>query len=93
MSSSLERRIAQLECSAGAGGDVEWARAVCRAYQIVRDHPEQIIDEDRALAAATSHEEWSYALGIVIGAAGGLAAVVRASYEIGLSGNEMISAT
>jgi hypothetical protein len=45
---------------------------------MVRHHPEQATDEDRALAAATSHEEWSRAFD----AAGGLAAAVRGSYEL-----------
>jgi hypothetical protein len=52
------------------------------AFDMVRDHPEQATDEDRALAAATSHQEWCDAFGALIDAAGGLAAAVRASYEI-----------
>jgi hypothetical protein len=53
-----------------------------RAFDMVRDHPEQATEEDRALAAVTSHEEWSDAFGALIDAAGGLAAAVRASYEL-----------
>jgi hypothetical protein len=80
MTSSLKRRIERLQSSTPVGADIEWARAILRAYDIVRDHPAQASDADRALAEATSHEEWSWALGIIIDAAGGLEAVVRASY-------------
>jgi hypothetical protein len=82
MTSSLKRRIERLQSSTPVGADIEWARAIMRAFDMVRDHPEQATDEDRALAAATSHEEWSDAFGALIDAAGGLAAAVRASYEI-----------
>jgi hypothetical protein len=43
---------------------------------------EKATDEDCALAAVTSHDDWSRAFGILIDAAGGLEAAVRASYEI-----------
>jgi hypothetical protein len=49
---------------------------------MVRHHPEEATDEDRALAAATTHEEWSDAFGVLIDAQGGLAAAVRGSYEL-----------
>jgi hypothetical protein len=81
MSRSLERRIARREGAAHVGADVERARAIMHAYSVVRDHPEQATDEDRALAAVTSNEEWQRALVTVIAAEGGLEAVVRRSYE------------
>jgi len=49
---------------------------------MVKDHPEQATDDDRALAAITSHEDRWRAFGTLIDAAGGLEAAVRASYEI-----------
>jgi hypothetical protein len=82
MSRSLERRIERLERGAHVGADVERARAIFDAYERVKDHPEEATDEDRALAAVTSHQDWSRAFGILIDAAGGLEAAVRASYEI-----------
>jgi hypothetical protein len=48
-----------------------------RAYDMVRDHPEQATGQDRALA-----EDWQTAFGVLIDAAGGLGAVVQMSYEI-----------
>jgi hypothetical protein len=82
MTQTLKRRIERLESSTPVSADVEWARAIMRAFDMVRDHPEQATDEDRALVAATSHEEWSRAFGALIDAAGGLAAAVRGSYGI-----------
>ena len=82
MTRSLMRRIEQLERVITVGADLERARAIVRAFDTVQYEPEQASDEDRALTAATSHEEWSHAFGIIIDAEGGLAAVVRASYEI-----------
>ena len=76
----LERRIERLERSAHVGADVERACAIFHAYTMVRDHLEQATDEERALAAVTSHEERWRAFGILIDAAGGLEAAVRASY-------------
>jgi len=46
--------------------------------------PEEATEEDRALAAATSREDWQRALSILIDAAGALAAVVQGSYELEL---------
>ena len=54
---------------------------IMRAFDMVRDHPEQATDEDRALAAVTSNEDWQRAFSILIDAAGGLAALVQKSYE------------
>jgi hypothetical protein len=82
MTSSLKRRIERLQSSTPVGADIDWARAIVHAFDMVRHYPEQATDADRALAAATSYEEWSEALGTLIDAAGGLAAVVRASYEL-----------
>jgi hypothetical protein len=82
MTSSLKRRIERLQSSTPVGADIKWARAIMRAFDMVRDHPEQATDADRALVAATSHEEWNAAFGALIDAAGGLAAAVRASYEL-----------
>jgi hypothetical protein len=83
MNRLLERRVERLERDTHVDdADMDRARAICHAYEIVRHHPEQPTDEDRALAAATSHEEWSRAFGIMIDAAGGLAAAVRGSYEL-----------
>lgn len=82
MNRTLDRRLKCLERGAHVGADVERASAICHAYEVVRDHPEQATDKDRALAAATSDEEWAHAFGIMIDAAGGLEAVVRASYEL-----------
>jgi hypothetical protein len=83
MNRPLERRVERLERDTHVGdADIDRARAICHAYEVVRHHPEQATDEDRALAAATSHQEWSDAFGALIDAAGGLAAAVRASYEI-----------
>jgi hypothetical protein len=48
---------------------------------MVRHHPEQATDEDRALAAVTSHDDWMRVFGTLIDAAGGLEVVVRASYD------------
>ena len=81
MTSSLERRIERLESGAHVGADVERARAIFDAYERVRDDPQQATDEDRALLA---HEDWQRAFVALIEAAGGLEAVVRASYEIKL---------
>jgi hypothetical protein len=41
-----------------------------------------MVSRDRALAAATSHKDWQRALSTLIDAAGGLGAVVQASYAI-----------
>ena len=79
MTSSLERRIERLESNTHVGADVEKARAIFNAYVRVTDHPAQASDEDRALLA---HEDWQHAFSILIDAAGGLGAVVLASYEI-----------
>jgi len=81
MSRSLERRIERLERDAHVGADVERACAVFHAYDMVRHHPEQATDEDRALAAVTSHDDWMRVFGTLIDAAGGLEVVVRASYD------------
>ena len=80
--SSLERRVERLERGTHVGADVERARAIFHAYDVVRNHPEQATDEDRALAAVTSREDWQRAFGILIDAEGGLEAAVLASYEI-----------
>jgi hypothetical protein len=82
MNRTLDRRLKCLEHGAHVGADVERARAIFHAYDMSNHHPEQATDEDRALAAVTSHEEWSCAFGIMIDVAGGLEAAVRASYEI-----------
>ena len=82
MNRTLGRRLKCLEGAAHFGADVERAQAVFRAYEMVRDHPEQATDEDRALAAVTSHQDWARAFGILIDAAGGLEAVVRESFEV-----------
>jgi hypothetical protein len=82
MTSSLKRRIERLQRTTPVGADIEWARAIMRAFDMVRDHPEQAADEDRALAAATSNEDWQRAFSTLIDAAGGLAAVVQGSYEL-----------
>jgi hypothetical protein len=83
MNRPLEGRVERLERDTHVGdADIDRARAICHAYEVVRRHPEQATDEDRALAAATSHQEWSDAFGALIDAAGGLASAVRASYEI-----------
>jgi hypothetical protein len=76
----LERRIERLERGVHVGADVERARVIFHAYTMVKDHPEQATDEERALAAATSREDRWRAFGILIDAAGGLEAAVRASY-------------
>jgi hypothetical protein len=54
------------------------------ACSVVEDNPEQATDEDRALAAVTSNEEWQRAFAILIDAAGGLAAVVEASLKLNI---------
>ncbi len=77
MTSALERRIEQLEASAHTGAEVERARTIWRAYNLVRDHPEQATEEDRVLA-----KNWQHAFAILIDAVGELEAAVRASYEI-----------
>jgi hypothetical protein len=82
MTQTLKRRVERLEGNTHVGADIEWARAIMRAFDMVRDHPEQASDQDRALVAATSHEEWSDAFGALIDAVGGLAAAVRGSYEL-----------
>ena len=82
MTRSLMRRIEQLERVITVGVDLERARAIVRAFDTVQYEPEQASDEDRALVAAASHEDRWRAFGILIDAEGGLAAVVRASYEI-----------
>jgi hypothetical protein len=82
MSRSLERRIERLERGAHVGADVERARAVFNAYETVRRHPEEATDEERALAAVTSREDWQRAFWTLIDAEGGLEAAVIASYEI-----------
>jgi hypothetical protein len=76
----LERRIERLERGAHVGADVERARAVFHAYEMVRHHLEEATDEDRALAAVTSHDDWMRAFWTLVDAAGGLEAAVRASY-------------
>ena len=63
MTNSLKRRIEQLERTFPVGADVERASAIMRAFDMVRYHPEQATDEDRALVAATSDEEWGRAFG------------------------------
>ena len=78
----MERRIERLERGTHIGADVERARAIFDAHEMVRHHPEKATDEDRALAAVTSREDWQRAFVVLIDAAGGLEAVVRASYEI-----------
>ena len=82
MTSSLKRRIERLERLTGVGADLERARAIVRAWDMVRDHPGQATNEDQALFAATSREEWQHAFWTIVESTGGLAAVVRASYEI-----------
>jgi hypothetical protein len=82
MTSSLKRRIEQLERLTPVGAEVERAHAIVRAYDMVQFTPEQATDEDRALVAATSHEDRWRAFGILIDAGGGLEAAVRASYEL-----------
>jgi hypothetical protein len=78
MTRSLGRRIEPLERDTHVGeADIDRARAIMRAFDMVRDHPEQATDEDRALA-----EDWQTAFGVLIDALGGLAAAVRGSYEI-----------
>jgi hypothetical protein len=76
MTGSLVRRISRLECGANVGADVERARAIVHAYFVVRHHPAQATDQDRALAAVTSNEEWQRAFATVLDAEGGFGAVV-----------------
>jgi hypothetical protein len=55
MSRSLGRRIERLERDTHVDdADIDRARAICRAYEVVKHHPEEATDEDRALAAVTS---------------------------------------
>jgi thiamine biosynthesis protein ThiC len=83
MNRLLERRVERLERDTDVGdADIDSARAICHAYEMVRHHPEEATDGDRALAAATSNEDWQRAFSTLIDAAGGLGAVVQASYEI-----------
>jgi hypothetical protein len=82
MNGPLERRIEKLERGSHLGPEVERAHGIVHAYEMVRDHPEQATDEDRALAAVTSNHDWQHALLILIDAAGGLEATVRASIEL-----------
>jgi hypothetical protein len=77
MTRSLERRVDRLERSAQVDTDVDRPRAIVHAYEMVKYHPDQATDEDRALAAVTSNEEWQLAFATVFDAEGGLAAVVR----------------
>ena len=67
----LERRIERLERGVHVVADIERGRAVFHAYDVVRNHPEQATDEQRALAAATSHDDWQRAFATLIDAAGG----------------------
>jgi len=53
----LERRIERLERGVHVVADIERGRAVFHAYDVVRNHPEQATDEQRALATATSHDD------------------------------------
>jgi hypothetical protein len=76
MTGNLGRRIERLERGFHAGHDIDRARAIVHAYRVVRYNPEQATDEDRALAAVTSNEEWQRAFVIVLDAAGGLSAVL-----------------
>jgi hypothetical protein len=66
MTSSLERRVERLEGVTHVGADVDRARAIFNAYEMVSNHPEKATDDDRALAGITSHEDWSPAFGILI---------------------------
>jgi hypothetical protein len=68
----MERRIQRLERAVHAGPDNDRAYAVMRAYELVKSHPEQATEIDRALAV-----EWPHAFCIVLEAEGGLAAVVQ----------------
>ena len=79
---SLERRINRLERGSHSGADIDRARAIFHAYNLVRDHPEQATEAERALAAETSHEDWQRAFLILVEAAGGLEAVVRESMNL-----------
>ena len=83
----LEQRIGRLERSFHVGHDIDRARAIVHAYHVVRDDPERASDEDRALAAITSHEEWQRAFVIVLDAGGGLAAAVEASMKPNMPGD------
>ena len=90
MNKGLCRRLERLERTSQDGADVARAAAVCEAYEIVRDHPELATHAERALAAATSHEDWQRALITLIEADGGLEAVVEKACamtddEIGLN--------
>jgi hypothetical protein len=76
---ALERRIKSLERRAGLGADLDRARAIVAAYEVVRHHPEEATEADRKLVAETSSDEWQLALSAMITAGGGLEAAVRAS--------------
>ena len=62
MNRSLERRIEKLERGSHLGTEVESANAIFHSYEMVRNHPEEATDEDRALVAVTSHDDWQRAL-------------------------------
>jgi hypothetical protein len=81
MNKAPSRRLERLERTSQDGAGVARAAADYEAYEIVRDHSELATDEERALAAATSHEDWQGAFLTLIEAAGGLAAVVEKSFS------------
>jgi thiamine biosynthesis protein ThiC len=73
MTRSLEHRVERLERDTHVGdADIGRARAICHAYEMVRHHPEEARADDRALAAATSNEDWQRAFSTLIDAAGGV---------------------
>ena len=62
MKSILTRRVERLEAESGAEDDLERARRIVGACDVVEFHPERATAEDKALAAATTKDEYMGAL-------------------------------
>ena len=85
MTKVLERRLARLEGLVPNSAEDQPANRIAGAFHRVRYDPELVTAEDQALVSTTTNAEWQKALAAVIEAAGGIAAVVEASYELGMA--------
>ena len=81
MKSILTRRVERLEAESCAEDDLERARRIVSACDVVEFHPDQATDEDRALAASTTKGDYMGALVLHWRQPGAFVADVKASME------------
>lgn len=82
MKSTLTRRVERLEAERGSDDDLERARRIVRACGAVEFHPERATAEDKALAAATTKDEYMDALVLCWRQPGAFVAAVEASAKM-----------